>query len=287
MPNLPLVLTDNLFEGVMLHPSFAVSNQSFDDAAGHEVYHISDNLRDMSSWIPAGANSARVLLTNCGVAQTPSMVVLDRGHNLAGVAVTIMSWTYSSPNYYTQASFTATIPSTVGGLPSDANGCLTADGVWWKTFNMASAVAWSFNIPAMGAGIAPIVTGLYLGASYRFPVPMNAPFADDYDTDVQVSVNRVSRGGLRVMNRKLNFRKLALNLDLEATDYAAFDVQIRPLLRYGQPLWFCLDDSDAGHSQQLGLFQLSGNIRYQPQANPVHREIRSMELEEVLPRLWT
>jgi len=282
----PLILGVNMFENVVSNPSFILANQSFDDVAGHEAFHVADNLRDLTYWTPAGLNSARVLLADGIASQSPSMVVLDRGHNLKGVVVTITSYTFSGGNYFTQASFTSTIPSTAGGLPSDANGCLTPDGAWWKTFTMASARAWSIGTPAMGAGIAPILTGVYMGASYRFPEYMNAPFADDYDTDVQMQVNRVSTGGLRVMTRKLNYQRLALSVDLESTEYAAFDLQVRPLLHYGQPWWVCFDDSDATHAGMLTPFQLAGNVRYQPNANPVHREVRGLDLEEVLPKLW-
>jgi len=286
MPNAPLVLADNLFEATELHPSFVIANAEADDVAGHEAFHVADNLRDMTWWTPSASNSERWLYVDCQVSTPASCIILDRGHNLAGKTLNVT--TYTDATLTTAVNTIAcTIPSSPGGLPSDTNGCLTPDGVWWKTFSIAAARVWALDIHAMGAGLSPLVTGLYLGNAYRFPEYMNAPFADDYDTDIQIQTNRTSRGGLRVMTRKLNFRKLALNIDLESTEYPTFDTQVRPLLRYGQPWWVCFDDSDATHSGMIAPFQLSGNVRYQPSANPVHREIRGLELEELLPRLWT
>ena len=282
----PLILSDNLFEATVLHPSFVIANNGADDASGHELFHAADNLRDLTSWMPSTSNSQRWIYTDCQAAQQPTCVVLDRGHNLAGVSVNVTGYTDATLTTAV-ATIGCTIPSAPGGLPGDASGCLTPEGVWWKTFALSAARVWALVLPAMGAGVAPIVTGIYLGATYRFPEYMNAPFSDDYDTDVQIQTNRVSRGALRVMTRKLNFRKLALSIDMESTDYPAFDAQARPLLRYGQPWWVCFDDSDATHAGMIAPFQLSGNVRYQPQANPVHREIRGLELEELLPRLWT
>lgn len=291
--NAPLILSGNIFENVILNPSYVVSNFNVDDQAGHEIFHVADNLRDMTYWTPATANSARSLSASAGISATiaPNMVVLDRGHNLAGKTITITSYavTFSGGNfYYTQTNqISCTIPTVPGGLPSYPGGCLTPDGIWWKTFAIAAAGAWSLDIPALGAGIFPIVTGLYMGTSYQFPEPMNTPYSDDFDTDVQIQTNQLSLGGLRVMSRRLNFRKFVLNIDLEGTEYAPFDLQVRPLLRYGQPWWVCFDATDTTHAGMIAPFQLGGNIRYQPQANPVHREIRSVELEEVLPVLYT
>lgn len=286
MPNTPLLLADNFFENVILHPSFAVANVSGDDVAGHEAFRVADNLRDMSSWTPVAANAQRWLYVDCLANQQPTCVILDRGHNLAGKTVNVTGYTDATLTTAV-ATISCTIPTVAGGLPSDANGCLTPDGVWWKTFSIAAARVWALVTPALGAGVAPIVTGLYLGTAYRFPAYMNAPFADDYDTDVQPQRNELSRGGLRALSRRLNFRKIALSLDLDATDYPAFDIQVRPLLRYGQPWWVCFDDSDATHAGMMAPFQIAGSVRYTPSANPVHREIRGFELEELLPRLYT
>lgn len=285
MSNAPLILSDNLFENTILHPAYAIGNSGGDDVAGREVTRIADNLRDLTSWTPSTANATRYLYCDAGAAVVPNLVIVDRGHNLAGATVQVVGFTSTALTTGT-TMFTSVVPTTPGGLPTDANGCLTPDGVWWKTFTGLSYRVPTFAIAAMGAGVAPIVTGLYLGTAYRFPVYLNTPFADDYRAVVANTGAKVSRGGVRVLPRRVNYRKLRLSLDLEATDYAAFDAQVRPLLRYGQPWWVCLDDSDATLAGLMAPFQIGGDVTYEPSANPVHREVRALELEEVIPRLW-
>ena len=386
MSNTPFLLSDNLFENVVLHPTYVLGQSGSDDTSRHETFRVADNLRDLTSWTCSGQNAARTIYVDALAAVTPDTMILDRGHNLAGVTVAIrsyldallpmqvqapvltpsgtggtlaagtyfykitatnaagesiagveasttvsgttssiaLSWTAvtgatgyriyrgtaagGESVYYTSstASYTdtnaastagtppattgsliasCTIPSTAGGLSTDANGCLTPDGVWWKTFTPISNRVQGLAIPALGAGIAPIVTGLYMGASYRFPELLNAPAANDYGTQIKFMRNELSRGGLRSKSRPLNFDKLAFNVSLESTDYTGFDTQVRRLLRYGHPWWFCLDDSDVTGCGLMRLFQSAADMDYDPQANPLHREIQ-FQLEEVLPTLY-
>jgi hypothetical protein len=284
MPNPPFLLGDNVFESTVLHPGYNVANSGADDISGHEAFRIADNLRDMSYWSPAAANAARALFADSGGTVSISCLILDRGHNLNGVTITGGVWT-SSALTTAVSSFSATIPTTPGGLPSDTNGCLTPDGVWWKTFATISGRVPALKIPALGAGLSPVVTGLYAGLSYRFPDYIWAPWGD-YKTQVKFLTNNLSRGGVRVISRRLNHRLLPLSIDMEAADYPAFDAQIRPLLQKGQPWWVCLDDTDATLSSLMAPFQPAQDLTYDPQNNPFHREIRNLELEEVIPRQY-
>jgi hypothetical protein len=285
MPNPPLILTDNLFENVVLHPSFALTNSGNDDIAGQEVWRIADNLRDESSWNPSTLNAARNIIVDCLTVQGPTMVVIDRGHNLAGKIVTIRGATDAT--LVTGADLaTSTIPAVAGGLPGDANGCLTTDGVWWKTFAAQNFRAWALKLPAMGAGIAPKVTGLYLGVGYRFPEFLDAPGAYDYRTKVVFQRNEMSKGGVRSTSRPLNFRQLRLQLQMDSAAYPGFDAEVRRMSNYGAPMWFCLDDTDATLAGECRLFQFASDIEYEPAVNPVHREITGLDLEEVIPTLY-
>src|SRR5450759_3678473 len=251
-------------------------------------FRVADNLRDMTSWTRAGANSITQLFVDCLTPVSPNIIIVDRGHNLAGVAVNFQGSTVGTEAGFEGAAtniFAATVPATPGGLGSDANGCLTPDGVWWKTFTGQSFRAQGLYIPALGAGIAPIIKGIYLGTYYRFPEFLNAPAALDYGTNIKYMRNDLSRGGLRSKSRPLNFDKLPLNVHLDSGDYTGFDVEVRRLLRYGQPWWFCLDDSDVTGCGLMRLFQSSQDLDYNPQVNPVHREIQ-LQLEEVIPSLY-
>lgn len=285
MSNAPLILSDNYYDNVVLHPSSTVANSSGDDVTGQEAFHVADNLRDMTSWTVAGTNAVRNLYV-AGAAVSPSVLVLDRGHNLNGVSVRLQSWA-DTAGTVNGTPWIATIPSVAGGVPSDANGCLTPEGVWWKTFTQPTpSTVWNFQIAAMGAGIAPIIPGLYLGASYRFPGYLNAPGTyDGTRRNVLFENNTLTKGGVRVKSRPRVFRRMSINLDVDAQDYPAFDPHITNLIEYNHPWWICLDDSDPSLAAQVRLYQLAGDTDYTPDANPVHRELRSLELEEVIPVL--
>ncbi len=287
MGNKPLILAGNLFDTVVGNPTSTVTNSGGDDVAGHEYWRFADNLRDASFWTVAGTNSARALVVanqTPVVPVSPTILILDRGHNLAGATIAVSA---SSDNFVSSnvAQFSATIPTSAGGLPTGGAGCVTVDGVWWIEFTPSGPFAyWKVAIPALGAGIAPIVTGLYLGVAYRFPEYIEAPAALDFRTKLQYQRNVVSRAGLRIKSRPLNFGELDMHFQMEDSDYkAGFDTQVRSLLQTGAPWWFCLDDSDTTQSGLLRLFHFAGDVTYDPQANPVHREI-NLQLEEVFPR---
>lgn len=285
MSNKPLILSDNLFENVLLHPTFATANDSLDDTAGHEWFRVADNLRDLTSWAASITNATHRSYVDCLIPVAPNIVILDRGHNLAGHSIQING----STNFSTYAGDTvitsATIPSSPGGLPTDPNGCVTPDGVWWKTFTGQSFRVQSLVVGALGVGLAPVVTGVYLGNSYRFPEFLNAPASYDYGTQIKYKRNELSRGGVRSKSRPINFDRLQFSIDLDSGDYIGFDAEVRRLLRFGQPWWFCLDDSDATGSGLMRMFQSAQDIAYDPRVNPVHREIR-FDLEEVIPTLY-
>jgi hypothetical protein len=283
--NKPLILSDNLFENVVLHPTFLVQNFNTDDAAGHEAFRLADNLRDMTFWTRTTSNANSFVDVDCLAPVSPNTIILDRGHNLAGKTVVVNGYDDLAHTAGINISGNCVIPTTPGGLPTDQNGCLTPDGVWWKTFTPSAKRVPSFTVLAMGVGLAPIVTGVYLGTSYRFPEYLNAPAAYDFGTQVTYKRNELSRGGVRSKSRPLNFDRLQFSVDLDSGDYAGFDVQVRNLLRYGQPWWFCLDDSDAPGSGLMRMFQSAQDIAYDPRVNPVHREIR-FDLEEVIPTLY-
>jgi hypothetical protein len=275
----PIILSDNLFDSTILHPDHVATNPNADDMAGREVWRVADNLRDVTSWTPAAQTAARFLRVDCLTAKPATMLVLDRGHNLGGRTFELQT---STDNFATTGikPIVCTIPTTPGGFPTDANGCLTPDGVWWKTFGSVSARYWQARFG--GATTAPIVAGLYLGTSYRFPAYLDAPGAYDYRTRVQYRSNRLSKRAVRVKRGAMAFDELNLSVQLDGADYDAFHAEVRRLLRYNHPWWFCLDDSTAPGAGLLRLFNIPGDTTYEPTVNPVHRRI-ALLLEEVIP----
>lgn len=282
----PILLSLNAYDATVLNPTYVVDNMSADDAPDHEAFRVADNLRDLTWWTPIAANAERSLRVDGGSsgAIAASMIVLDRGHNLAGKAVVLEVSNDETFATGTSTAVSATIPAAAGGLASDANGCLTPEGVWWKTFSSVSFRAWRLRIPALGAGIAPIVTGLYLGVSYRLPEYLDAPGAYDYRRRVSFKRNELSEGAVRGKSRPRRFDEIDLHFSLESTDYAAFEAEVTRLLDYGQPWWVCIDDVDAAGCALMRIFDVPGDLTYDPVVDPVHRRI-ALLLEALIPRL--
>jgi hypothetical protein len=285
MANKPLLLSDNAFDATMLHPTYSVDNMGADDAVDHEAWRVGSNLRDLVWWTPVAQNAERSLRVDTQVETTPAnILVLDREHNLRGKAVFLEGANVADFSSIAGTPIVATVPSTAGGLASDGNGCLTPEGVWWKTFTQLTARYWRIRIPAMGAGQAPIVTGLYLGKSYRLPEYLDAPAAYDYRRRLSYKRNELSEGAVRGKSRPRRFDELDLHFSLEGTDYAAFETEVTRLLDYDHPWWVCIDDSDAAGCALMRLFTVPGDLTYDPVVNPVHREI-ALQLEALIPRL--
>ena len=286
MTNRPRVLSDNAFDGEVLHGTYVVSNPADDDAADHEVWRIADNLRDLTWWTPLATNAERTLRVVADAAFTPDLLVVDRGHNLGGHTAILES---SDDGFGTVASsLSMTVPAAVGGLGTDANGCATPEGAWWKDLTGLSAhTGWQLRIPAMGAGVAPIIAGLYLGASYRFPVYWDAPGAFDYRQTTAFGKTARSVGGVEVEWSPVLYDLLSLRASrMQPADFTTFLPHVQRLLRYRQPWWVCVDDADAEGCSLMRLFkQDSGNPEFNPTLNPMLREI-SLELRSVAPVLY-
>jgi len=286
MPNQPLVLSDNLYDNVVLHPAATVfMNAPATEATGHEVWRVADNLRDLTWCSPSASNILTQLRTDLGSGQTAevSILVLDRGHNLSGKSISLIA--SDDGVTYGTTILTATPPSTPGGLPTDTNGCLTSEGVWWKTFTPVTHRAFSFDIPA-SSGFAPIVTGLYLGDLYRFPEFMDAPGAFDFHQSLKYLKNEVSQGGVRVTSRPVLWDLYQIRIQsLDGASYPALQTQVNRLLRQQQPWWICHDDSDATAAGLMRLFRTTGDTEYKPVVDPIHRTV-SLDLEAVAPVLY-
>lgn len=283
MANKPIILSDNLFDGVVLHPTFSLSSNG-DDAAYHEPFRVADNLRDLTYWTPTTTNADRYVQVDCGASTAATCLILDRGHNLAGKTVTLQCANVADFSSITATPVSGAVPSSAGGLPTDSTGCRTAEGVVWWTFSSVASRYWRLTVSAGGAGYAPQITGLYLGVAYRFPEFLSAPAAYDYRSNVRYKKNEISEGGVRVKSRPLVFDELDLAIEIEDADYAAWHTEITRLLRYNHPWWFCLDDSTTAGAQLLRPFQTAGDVSYDPAQSPVHRKIR-LPLELVMPEL--
>lgn len=279
--NKPLILADNLFENVVIHPNNLVTTNAT-TVAGSEYWNAEDNLRDLTQFTSGQTNTDINLTVDCGSAVFADTVVLDRGHNLKSQTVEIRA---STDNFASSNVLVAScvVPASPGGLATDANGCLTKDSVWWKQWASVQYRYWRFVSKAMGASISPIITGLYYGLSYRFPDYLVSPGAYDFRIRNQALKNVVSQRGVRIRRRILNFSEIDLKFELEDADFQTLHPQVLQLLYYNHPWWFCIDDSvNVGGTDLMRLYGLGGDTTYDPQMDPVHRTLNFL-LEEVIP----
>ena len=279
MPATPYILAHNYLDTGVLYPSHVVTTTGT-EVAGSELFRIADNLRDLTRFTVSETNVWVSILLNTGTAKTTSTLVLDKGHNLAGRSYELR--TSADGVTYETLVAAGTFPASAGGLPSDAGGCLTPEGVIWKTVAPFSARWIALSVLPMGAGLTPVFTGVYLGLGYRFPAYLPAPGAYDYRSQTKALKNATSQTGGRIKRRILAWDEVDLRLSLEEADFAALLPHVHTLMKQNHPWWFCLDDSDAAGAGLMRLFQLPGDTLFDPIVNPVHRELRFL-LEEVAP----
>jgi len=274
----PLILSDNLFDDAVLHPTYVVTT-SGTEVAGAELFNIADNLRDTVGFTVQETNTAISITVDAGAAVSADTIIFDVGHNLKGAAVQVRGSTdnFAASNVLVS---TFTIPSAAGGLGSA--GCLTPKGVAWMRFASASYRYWRVVLPALGAGIAPRLGNLHLGQSYRFPTYLDAPGAYDYRTQQKHLSNETSKTGIRVKRGTINWDEVNLSVRLEEADFQQLHPHVRRLLDYNHVWWFSLDDSTTEGSGLMRLFQLPGDTTYDPVCDPVHRKVAFL-LEEVAP----
>lgn len=240
----PLLLVDN-FYSVRQYPGNIITGD--EEPAGFEAFRVADGRRSaFDCWTAITPNATHALIIQGDTSRRPDTMVIDRGHNLAGVSG-LKYQTSTNGSIWTDV-WTVTIPA-IGAGGTDctaANGCTTEEGAWVKNFSAglgASTVWHRLFIPAMGTGILPVVVGLWLGNMWD-PGPLYMPWSEDQDdllTD-EVSSPYGWKGRGPVTARRagtLNVRFLQLG------DYAS---TARPHLRKfrrGSPMWVCYDQAQA------------------------------------------
>jgi hypothetical protein len=278
----PLWLSDNIFDEIGASPGVILdTGGATDDAPGAEVWRVADGLRDRTWWTVTTPNVERIVRARSTVARAVDTIVLDRGHNLAGVAFALQAFDVAGS--FTGTYLTGTVRATVGGLPSDANGCLLPTGEWWKTFGTSTQFGHAFVVAAMGAGRAPLITGLALGQAYRWPSHWDAPSAYDDRRRVSWAFNRESEAGVRVRRGRRVHRRLAMRTEINGEDWTApLQAEFDRVVDRGLPVWHCTDDATAAGAGALGFFHVAEEVDFDPIQNPVHRELQ-LELDEVAP----
>ena len=237
----PVVLVENFFSGIQ-YPDHTISAE--EEASGHPVERLANGRRSTDDyWTATTTNSSTWVKVQCDRVRAANMLVLDRGHNLAGKTITIEC---SQDNFTTTHTIKSaiTIPaSSSPGAVTDTSGVLTEEGAWVIQFDLRAALYWRVTIPAMGSGLKPNIVGLWLGLALTLDWP-DLPLDDDAD-ELIVDLTQSDAGWIG-NSQAANRRKGGLVLKLNG--HAAYDA-VRLMLQghygMGRPCWLLHDSEQA------------------------------------------
>lgn len=243
----PVFLADSLFSKMQYPSHTIVANEA---AAGFEAFRVADGRRSpFDYWTPTTANASANVKVTCDRTRAANVIVLDRGHNLAGRQIKLEA---SDDDFTTtQTVLDLTMPSaSAPGALDESLGVRTEEGAWVKRFPARAASYWRLTIPAMGAGLKPKVVGLWLGLSYS-PDFLSRPHAPDEDElVVQESESDwgwIGRGETTPRRTGTILLKLTNLFDY---DLARFHLQ--GLFGRGRPMWI-VQDSDVAERAVLAI----------------------------------
>lgn len=234
----PRLLADHLGD-VNLYPKGVVTDQSGTiGPVGFEAWHAFSCRRSaFAYWQPGTPNAIAYLQVQHEQLRGADMLVLDRGHNLAGFPVQLQG---SNDGSSFATLVNATIPTATGGLLTGANGCLTEEGAWVIAFTFGAFAYWRFNIPAMGSGLQPNVAGLQFGMSYQ-PLALYRPYSEH---STQFSAQEVvTPAGWRGRGQRAFVGSATLNLraDVDDFEYLRARFTIEEVFGAGRPMWVVQD----------------------------------------------
>jgi hypothetical protein len=174
----PWFLVENLLSDVQFPLHQVVASSS---AAGAEVWRVATGRRsERDRWTPAGDNTEATLTLACNQVRSASALVLDRGHNLAGRRVILEKADNGTFTAGLVTVLDVVLPAdwAQGGSADAAAGALTKEGAWLKRFPVSAARYWRIRVPAIGAGLRPVIVGAWLGESWQPSLYLDLPFAD-------------------------------------------------------------------------------------------------------------
>jgi len=218
-------------------------------ATGNEAWRVANGRRaEGDKWLGA-TNGVEWIKVDAGSGNTlsPTMIAIDRGHNLGGQAIKLQ---YSTDNSSWSDEWSVTVPtaSSAGTAIDATNGCLTEEGAWiYKFANDGGAKRyWRLYIAAISAFAADIV-GLYLGTYFEPASPPDKPFAaESGHMGFQETMSDHGWSGTTPSWDRLQG---TVTLRLASTDEAnARSHIVTPFCRQGRLMWIVPDKSAAEQS---------------------------------------
>jgi hypothetical protein len=244
-----LIAVQNFFSDLQ-YPGHTISADQ--EPAGYEAWRVGTARRHLlNRWQATTANADHYLKVDCGsgVTRGATFVAIDRKSNHVGKRFVLES---SPDNSAWTGVFDCTVPSSASGTPAGANGCLTDEGAWLKTFTVATARYFRLTSKAMGAGVVPQLTGVWLGQAYQ-PTDdvLYYPLDDDrYDLAFEALTSPYGWAG---RSRVARVRTGTVSIKLMGTsDEAQLRADIMGLYARGFPAWICWKKTDRPTAALLG-----------------------------------
>lgn len=238
----PLLCADNV-GNINLYPRVTVTDQSGTSGlAGYEAWRPFRGSRNVFAyWQPGVTNTLAYLQMQHEQPRAVNFWALSYGHNLGGYSVTILG-SNDAATWATVVS--VTIPTTTGGVLNSGMGVLTEMGDWLITHQTLAYHYWRFNIPAMGAGLQPLIPCLQPGFSYQ-PLALYRPFME-HRTRLASQMITTPLGWIGRGTRGFN-RAGVLNLRVDQTDYEYLQARlvIEEQFGSGRPMWVIADQDRA------------------------------------------
>ena len=275
-----LILVENLLLDAQFPNRLLVADQ---EASGLTVDKVANARRHPGDrWQATTANADHTITLTADELRAASCLVIDRASNHLGKRFVLET---SSDDFVTSRTvFDVTIPLVPGGQPADALGAVTDEGSWIKTFPPEAAYGWRLTSKAMGAGVVPQLTGVWLGLAWA-PTQflINYPVADE--TAQITSQTTVSPAGWRGRQRPAAVRAGEITIEPgDDTDYDAIRYQVLGLLgKGGFPGWLIHDRIAGGRGALLVALPESTRLDFGRTKWPFRKLTVPFEEEQPLP----
>lgn len=231
-----LICAENLFN-VLQFPSHAPAASS--EATGYTIDRLANGRRQTSDrFQPNNTNTDVTLTAGCNLLRSADFCAIDRNSNHKGYRYQLLNSNDSFTSSRTVWDVN-TIPTVVGGRPSGSYGCVTDEGAWIKTFTVDAANDWRVTSKAMGSGLKPQITGLWLGRSWQpTEYVLQFPIEDrGYDVTYATAISPFGWVG-QGQHAKVRAGTLRIGLPSFADEYG-YARQIEQLAMQGFPFWLC------------------------------------------------
>lgn len=247
MPERLLFCADNLFCD-RLYSSHVLSAD--EEATNFEVWHLGTARRHFGDrWEPTTTNVDHWAKARCDVPRYADFCAIDRASNHKAKRFKLQN----SGDDFTgiRTAWDITLPSVPGGAPAGGPGAITEEGAWIKTFAPELAYDWRLYSVAMGAGIVPQLTGVWLGKCWQ-PTDWLLELPTQDETIGVQFLETKSPFGWSGRTRYVRGRQGTLIIRPgNENDYDMIRWQVLTLFAGGYPAWLIHDAVDGGPKARL------------------------------------